>query len=131
MKSTGPTPELGQIVAVRQRLYLVEQSVPPVNPGDSTLIQLSCVDDDAQGQPLEVLWERELDGQVITGEAWDSIASRGFDPPQRFAAYLNTLRWNCVTSTDPQPSPVAVPRRHPSRPLPARTACAKRCACRA
>jgi hypothetical protein len=24
-----------------------------------------------------------------------------FDPPQRFAAYLNTLRWNCVTSTDP------------------------------
>ena len=49
-----PTPELGQIVAVRQRLYLVEQSVPPVNPGDSTLIQLSCVDDDAQGQPLEV-----------------------------------------------------------------------------
>ena len=101
MKSTGPTPELGQIVAVRQRLYLVEQSVPPVNPGDSTLIQLSCVDDDAQGQPLEVLWERELDGQVVTGEAWESIASRGFDPPQRFAAYLNTLRWNCVTSTDP------------------------------
>src|ERR1022692_4786236 len=101
MKSSGPTPELGQIVAVRQRLYLVEQSVPPVNRGDSTLVRLSCVDDDAQGQPLEVLWERELDGQVITGEAWDSIASRGFDPPQRFAAYLNTLRWNCVTSTDP------------------------------
>jgi len=101
MKSSGPIPELGQIVAVRQRLYLVEQSVPPVNSGDSTLVQLSCVDDDAQGEPLEVLWERELDGQVITGEAWDSIASRGFDPPQRFAAYLNTLRWNCVTSTDP------------------------------
>lgn len=37
----------------------------------------------------------------MTGEDWDSIASRGFDPPQRFAAYLNTLRWNCVTSTDP------------------------------
>jgi hypothetical protein len=30
------------------------------------------VDDDAQGQPLEVLWERELDGQVITAEPWDS-----------------------------------------------------------
>ena len=22
-------------------------------------------------------------------------------PPERFAAYLNTLRWNCVTSSDP------------------------------
>src|SRR5712691_5339859 len=101
MQKYESVPELGQIVAVRQRLYLVEQSVPPVNPGDSTLIQLSCVDDDAQGQPLEVLWQRELDGQVITGEAWDTIATRGFDPPERFAAYLNTLRWNCVTSTDP------------------------------
>lgn len=79
-----PIPELGQIVAVRQRLYLVEQSVSPVNPGDSTLVQLSCVDDDAQGQPLEVLWKRELDGQVITGEAWESIASRGFRPSAAF-----------------------------------------------
>ena len=94
-------PEPGQIVAVRQRLYLVEQAVAPVTPGDSTLIRLSCVDDDAQGQALEVLWDRELDARIVTGEDWDSIASRGFDPPQRFAAYMNTLRWNCVTSTDP------------------------------
>src|ERR1035437_5376630 len=98
--SMGTLPDVGQIVAVRQRLYLIEQSIPPVNPGDSTLVQLSCVDDDAQGQPLEVLWQRELDAKVITAEAWDSIASRGFDSPDRFAAYLNTLRWNCVTATD-------------------------------
>ena len=62
-----PTPELGQIVAVRQRLYLVEQSVPPVNPGDSTLIQLSCVDDDAQGQPLEVGFSPFLIGAARAG----------------------------------------------------------------
>src|SRR5712691_4729630 len=101
MQKYESVPELGQIARLRQRFYLVEQTTPPPAPGDSTLVSLSCVDDDAQGQPLEVLWERELDGQVITGEAWDSIASRGFDPPKRFAAYLNTLRWNCVTSTDP------------------------------
>lgn len=93
-------PEPGQIVSVRQRLYLVEQVIPPVNRGDSTLSTLSCVDDDAQGQQLEVLWERELDGHIVSGEDWAAIASRGFDPPERFAAYLNTLRWNCVTSTD-------------------------------
>src|ERR1039457_2258341 len=94
-------PEIGQIVAVRQRLYLVDQVICPPNPSDSFLLRLSCVDDDAQGQPLDVLWDRELDAQVITGEAWDAIAKRGFDPADRFAAYLNTLRWNCVTSTDP------------------------------
>src|ERR1700722_3180146 len=94
-------PEIGQIVAVRQRLYLVDHVILPLNPSDSLLLRLSCVDDDAQGQPLDVLWDRELDAQVITGEAWEAIAKRGFDPTDRFAAYLNTLRWNCVTSTDP------------------------------
>jgi superfamily II DNA or RNA helicase len=93
-------PDPGQIVRVRQRLYLVERVAPSFGAGDSTLITLSCVDDDAQGQPLEVLWELELDAQVLSGEAWDAIAQKGFDPPDRFGAYLNTLRWNCVTSTD-------------------------------
>ena len=64
-------PEPGRIAWVRQRLYLVEQVVDPVNPGDSRLARLSCVDDDAQGQPLEVLWERELDAQILTAEEWD------------------------------------------------------------
>lgn len=95
-------PQAGQIVRARQRQYLVEQVTDPVAPGDSTMVQLSCVDDDAQGQPLSVLWQQEIDGEVLSAEAWDTIASRGFDPGQQFAAYLNTLRWNCVTSTDPK-----------------------------
>ena len=101
MSTAETIPEIGQIVTVRQRLYLVDQISPPPNPSDSTLIQLSCVDDDAQGQRLDVLWERELDAEILIDEAWDSVCSRGFDPSDRFAAYLNTLRWNCVTSTDP------------------------------
>ena len=51
--------QAGQIVRVRQRQYFVEEIVPP-NPGDdSTLVRMACLDDDAQGQPLEVL-AREL-----------------------------------------------------------------------
>src|SRR3989454_5322526 len=100
--STTLIPNPGQIARVRQRLYLVEQIVPPPHGGDSTLVRLSCVDDDNQGQPLEVLWERELDPAILTGEAWTSIAQRGFDQPTLFAAYLHTLRWNCVTATDPR-----------------------------
>lgn len=98
---TEATLDIGKVVEVRQRRYLVEGLNPPINPGDSTRVSLSCVDDDAQGQALEVLWERELDAQVLSAEAWESIASRGFDPQERFGAYLNTLRWNCVTATDP------------------------------
>jgi SNF2 family DNA or RNA helicase len=95
-------PQVGQIVHVRQRLYLVEQIVAPPRGGDATLVRLSCVDDDAQGQPLSVLWEHELDAEIRNGENWAQIAKRGFDPAKHFAAYLNILRWNCVTSTDPK-----------------------------
>jgi hypothetical protein len=86
MSTETLVPEIGQIVAVRQRLYLVDHVIPPPNPSDSFLLRLSCVDDDAQGQPLDVLWDREHDTQVVTGEAWDAIAKRGFDPAGRFAA---------------------------------------------
>jgi ERCC4-related helicase len=94
-------PQAGQIVRVRQRQYFVEEVVPPDVGDDSTLVRLSCLDDDAQGQPLEVLWEKEVDSEPITAEAWQKIAAKGFDPPRLFSAYLHTLQWNCVTSTDP------------------------------
>jgi len=100
MRVSAAIPEVGQIVRVRQRLYLVEGLVARPRPQDSTLVELSCIEDDAQGQELAVLWERELDAAILTGEEWARLAQRGFDPPEYFSAYLNTLRWNCVTSTD-------------------------------
>jgi superfamily II DNA or RNA helicase len=100
--SAAQLPAPGQIARVRQRLYLVERVTPGVSVADSTLVGLSCVEDDAQGQPLEVLWEREIDTEILTGEAWEALAKRGFDSAKLFSSYLNTLRWNCVTSTDPR-----------------------------
>ena len=94
-------PEAGQIVRVRQRQYFVEEVVPRAVGDDAALVRMSCLDDDAQGQPLEVLWEKEVDSEITKGEAWQTLASRGFDPPKLFSAYLHTLQWNCVTSTDP------------------------------
>lgn len=93
-------PQTGDIVRVRARQYLVEGVQPPPNPTDSTLVRLSCLEDDSQGDALEVLWEREIDAQLLDGANWERIASRGFDAPRLFSAYLHTLRWNCVTATD-------------------------------
>jgi len=57
---------------------------------------------DAQGDRLEVLWEREVDAEVLGEASWKQVAEKGFDPPEFFSAYLHTLRWNCVTATDPR-----------------------------
>ena len=95
-------PSVGQIVHVRSRQYLVEQVVPPDEPTSSTVVKLSCLDDDAQGDSLEVLWEREVDARVLGASSWEEVASRGFDLPKMFSAYLHALRWNCVTATEPK-----------------------------
>jgi len=88
------------MVRVRSRQYLVE-GVQEGTPGEQGLVRLSCIDDDAQGFGLEVLWQREVDARILDDAAWRAVAEKGFDRRDRFAAYLNTLRWNTVTSTDP------------------------------
>ncbi len=75
--------------------------MPAPAPGQSPLVRLACADDDAQGQTLEVYWDYEIDRRILEAEGWADLASKGFDPPRTFAAFLNTLRWNCVTATDP------------------------------
>ncbi len=94
--------QAGRIAHVRSRPYLIEEVVPPPAPGQDTLVRLSCLADDAQGDPLEVLWEREVDARLMGASTWEAVAQRGFDDPKLFSAYLHTLRWNCVTSTDPK-----------------------------
>jgi len=90
----------GQLVRVRTRHWLVTDE-PSVSPS-GTWVRLACVDDDAQGEILEVIWEAELDGEIINEEAWAKIGQKGFDDPRQFAAYFNSLRWHCVTSTNPR-----------------------------
>jgi superfamily II DNA or RNA helicase len=100
--SGADIPEVGQIVHLRTRTYLVDDVVSSPAGALGTLVKLVCVDDDAQGQPLEVIWELELEKRIIDREAWKSIGKKGFDSPKLFGAYIRTLRWNCVTATDPR-----------------------------
>ena len=93
-------PRVGELVEVRSRRWLVE-GVEDAAPPTSPRVSLACADDDAQGQTLEVYWDFEIDRRILEQEAWSSIGARGFDPPRHFSAFLHTLRWSCVTATDP------------------------------
>lgn len=90
------TPLAGQIVRVRSRTWLVEGTE------ENGSLRLACLDDDAQGDILEIDWDLELDAKIVSDEGWRSIGRKGFDPARIFAAYLNTLRWNCLSATSPQ-----------------------------
>ena len=88
------------MVRVRTRRWLVEDVTEAAN-GGSPRVRLACADDDAQGQELEVFWQYELDRAILDDEPWSDLGDRGFDLPEHFVAFLNTLRWNCTTATDP------------------------------
>lgn len=90
---------MGELVQVRSRRRLVEEVKEPSRRADSPVVRLACAA--AQGQELEAFWNYEIDRRILKEEGWRDLASKGFDPPRRFAAFIHTLRWNCVTATDP------------------------------
>jgi hypothetical protein len=98
--SLSPPPQVGQIVQVRTRRFLVDR-VETSPSADGAVVGLLCLDDDAQGQALNVVWDLELEKSILDRDIWKSIGKKGFDDPRFFAAYMRTLRWNCVTATDP------------------------------
>ena len=95
---TTRVPEVGDVVRLRTRTYLVEGVESGIG---GNLTRMACLDDDAQGQQLETIWEVELDREILDEEVWKTIGNRGFDAPRLFGAYVHTLRWHCVTATNP------------------------------
>ena len=96
-----PVPAPGMFVRARHRHWLVEDVTGPISPGDSPLVRLSCIEDDAQGESLDLLWDAELDAAIVAEDLWSRIGGDTFDDPGTFATYLHTLRWAAVTATDP------------------------------
>jgi superfamily II DNA or RNA helicase len=94
-------PAVGDLVQVRSRRWFVEDVIEAATVGQSVRVRLACADDDAQGTEIEVFWDYEIDRRIFEEENWADLAGRGFDEPRHFAAFLHTLRWNCVTATDP------------------------------
>ena len=105
---TGHIPEQGQLVAVRQRRYVVsdvvKSTLPPTTlPGglerSQHLVSLASVEDDALGEELEVIWELEPGAH-----AYDQVVlpepTTGFDPPLRLDAFLDAVRWGAASSAD-------------------------------
>jgi hypothetical protein len=54
-------PEIGQLVVVRKRPFVVTEIVPSIAnlPHPNHLLKLSSVEDDGLGEEMEVIWELE------------------------------------------------------------------------
>ena len=61
-------PQVGDFVRLRTRRWLVEGE----RLGNQGLrsLRLACVDDDAQGELADILWDAELDAEVLRDDGW-------------------------------------------------------------
>src|ERR1700734_2965792 len=88
----------GQFVALRGRRWLVEGTHSTADKFDT--VTLSCISDDAQGEPLEVLWDAEIAPETIDDDSWSSVGRAAPDDPAVLAAHLRTVRWNSATAAE-------------------------------
>lgn len=106
MVATAEIPEIGQLVVVRNRQFVVSKILPgeaviqeiesPKPP--QHLITLESVEDDALGEELQVIWELELGARAIQQNNLPSPV--GFDEPERFDAFMNAVRWGVISADD-------------------------------
>ena len=100
--AAGPLPRIGQFVSLRGRLWLVEGEPAALQDGHL----LACVDDDAGGEGIRVLWPAEIDARLHDEEAWDRLGfGAGADEgagegPAAFSAYLRTVQWRTATAAE-------------------------------
>jgi superfamily II DNA or RNA helicase len=107
MSLTRAIPELGQLVKVRSRQYVVTDIRPtaiPVNPmlpglqQLQNLVMLSSVEDDALGEELQVIWE--LEPGAFIRERMELPPPTGFDEPAKLDAFLDAVRWGGASTAD-------------------------------
>src|SRR4051812_46744086 len=100
-------PELGQLVHVRSRRWVVNEvrastlPPPPLEPIPHVpqhLVSLLSVEDDALGEELQVVWQIEPGATVIEKVALPEPT--GFDPPDRLDAFLDAVRWGAASTAD-------------------------------
>lgn len=98
------TPEVGQLVVVRKRPFVVTEVIPSA-PGFSgqinqkcNMVRLSSVEDDGLGEELQVIWELEPGTTVFEKSALPDPVS--FDHPKRLEAFLDAVRWGAVSQAD-------------------------------
>jgi hypothetical protein len=87
----------GALVSIRGQKWVVSD----IDPADSsTLVALQSVDEGRFGETLEVIWEVEPGRQVLPSGSLPTVTTKGFDPPEQLAAFLDAVRWSAVTSAD-------------------------------
>ena len=86
-----------EFVRVSDRRWLVEETG---EVGGLATITLAGIDDDASGEQAEIVWDAELDKEILNQDDWPSLLGATPEEPATFSAYLRTITWNTASAAD-------------------------------
>lgn len=98
--SAGIIPVQGRLVEVRRRHFVVvdvcrsgltQRLFATTRNGAQHLIRLRSLEDEGEGEELQIIWEIEPGARVIEG--MNLPAPTGFDDPETLDAFLDAMRW--------------------------------------
>jgi superfamily II DNA or RNA helicase len=97
------TPDIGQLVEVRRRQWIVADVQTSTMAGAATarpqhLLTLSSIDEDSLGEEIEVIWELEPGAHIV--ERAGLPAMTGQDDTEELEAFLDAVRWGAATNAD-------------------------------
>jgi len=100
---TVAPPELGQLVEVRRRQWVVTdvRSSGLARANGFTpqhLVTLASLDEDALNESLSAVWELEPGARILETAGLPSVGGR--DSCERLEAFLDAIRWGAATNAD-------------------------------
>ena len=97
---SGQLPEVGQLVEVRRRQWIVgEVDGGGLEAGSRHhLVTLNAVDEDALGEQVTVVWQLEPGARIVERAGLPALS--GCDDSERLEAFLDAVRWGAATNAD-------------------------------
>ncbi|WP_414154275.1 DISARM system SNF2-like helicase DrmD [Pseudomonas sp. BNK-43-a] len=93
MPEIGSAPEQGQIVRLRHKIWAVTAVSKTKTEAKQAIhrVSLECLSDDALGENIQVIWEREIAPAFVESTSLPKIT--GHDDPELFDAFIRSLQW--------------------------------------
>lgn len=87
---------IGDFASVRGRTWIVDS----VTPGAIDKVSLVCVDDDAQGERIDLCPDAEINLQKIGDSAWSDLTQSSPSSGEVLGAHLQVTGWNTASAAD-------------------------------
>ena len=91
---------VGDLIRLRGREWAVDSLELGSSKNSLSVLDLACVDDDAQGERLRVVLGTEIDVRRVEDDLWEKLGREGTDDPEVLAAHLRALTWRSATAAD-------------------------------